>query len=43
LKANDYIEVVYSDGAHENGIAKAWELYWNTDNRNHIAKYRKVN
>jgi hypothetical protein len=43
LKANDYIEVVYTDGAHDNGIALAWGYSWNTNNYDHIVKYRKVN
>jgi hypothetical protein len=40
LKAGDLVEVVYT---HDQGIAKAWAYYWNTNNRIHIVKYRKVN
>jgi hypothetical protein len=43
LKANDRVEVVYSDGDHDQGIAKSWAYCWNTNNCNHIVKYRKVN
>jgi hypothetical protein len=43
LKANDYIEVEYTNGVHEQGIALAWAASWNTNGRKHIFKYRKVN
>lgn len=43
LKANDRVEVVYSAGDHDRGIVKSWAYYWNTNNRNYIVKYRKVN
>jgi hypothetical protein len=43
LKAYDRVEVVYSDGDHDQDIAKSWAYFWNTNNINHIVKYRKVN
>jgi hypothetical protein len=43
LKAYDDIEVEYTNGAHAQGTAIAGAASWNTKNRIHIAKYRKVN
>jgi hypothetical protein len=43
LKAGDYIEVVYSDGDHDQNIAKSWDYCWNTKSCIYIVKYRKVN
>jgi hypothetical protein len=40
LKADDLVEVVYT---HDQGIAITWAYNWNTNNRIHITKYRKVN
>jgi hypothetical protein len=43
LKANDSIEVEYTNGYHDQGIAEAWDYSWNPNTSNHIVKYRKVN
>jgi len=45
LHARDEIEVVMSNGAHDQNIAMAWITSWDTTTKQqrHIVKYRKVN
>jgi hypothetical protein len=43
LKAGDYIEVEYTCGNHDQGIALEWAYSWNSNNPDSIVKYRKVN
>lgn len=44
LKADDYIEVVYSDGETAAGWVNDWDTRWDVAGTlKYIAKYRKVN
>jgi hypothetical protein len=42
LKADDFIEVLYSSGHTDCNLANGWFSYWDILNPTHIVKYRKV-
>ena len=43
LKEYDLIEVLHTSGYTEKNKASKWLAFWDTNNVNHIVKYRKVN